>query len=106
MKKTTAILLCAVALIGAACVSPVPANETMIGDIKLRTPHDMEITGFHFKRESRYKYSLDADRWSSINNPSVVQQSADGQAKIIEATGNVAAKVGAAVVEGAVKGAK
>lgn len=102
----TLVAVCAVALFGAGCQSPVPANEAKFGDLTFRFPLDADITGLELVRDGKNKLSLKATRWRSKNAPDVIKNSYEGEAILIEATGNVAAKVGAAVVEGAVKGAK
>lgn len=102
--KISLLLLCVMAVIGVGCMSPVPANEARFGNMAFRFPLDADITGLELKGPNGLY--LKADRWRSKNNPDVINQSAEGQAKIIEATGNVAAVVTQAAISAAAKGAK
>lgn len=108
MKKITIALLAGVGLIGSACQIPVPANEAAFGTgmdrMTFRFPLDADITGLELKGPKGLY--LKADRWRSKNNPEVINQSAEGGAKLIEATGNAIAKNSEAIVAGVVKGAK
>lgn len=88
------------------CQIPVPANEARFGEMSFKFPKDVEITGLEVNREGKNKFTLKATSWKSQNNPAVIQTSAEGGAKLIEATGNAISKNSEAIVAGIVKGAK
>jgi hypothetical protein len=103
MKKM--FCLSVILIFGVGCQIPVPSNVASFGNAKFSFPKDIEIEGLEVTGKGT-NFSLKATKWKSKNNPDVIMQSAEGQAKIIEATGNVAATVAGKVMEGAVKGAK
>lgn len=105
MKKKL-IILSGILMLAGGCQIPVPANEAKFGDMSFKFPKDVEITGLSVTKTGARSFVLKADSWKSQNNPAVIQTSAEGGAKLIEATGNAISKNSEAIVAGFVKGAK
>lgn len=109
MKNHPLLILC-VCVIVAGCSSPVPANKISIvapsGKYEITTPKNVDITKFQATVNSNGTCSVTFDRWTSTNDPNVIDKATAGRVAEIQAMGNIAATVAEKAIQGAVQGAK
>lgn len=109
MKHLTSIIALAAALT-AGCRSPVPANQITIkapsGDYRVATPKNVDITKFEATVNTQGVFSVKFDRWSSTNDPQVIDKASAGRVAEIQAYKDLIGTAVEAGASGLAKGAK
>lgn len=108
--KNIALALTVCSLISAGCKSPVPANQISIkapsGTYDIRTPKNVDIQKLEASVSTNGVFNVKVERWSSTNDPQVIDKSSAGRVAEINAYKDL---IGSAVekgVAGAAKGLK
>lgn len=106
MKHIASILALAAALT-AGCRSPVPANQISIqapsGTYNIRTPKNVDIQKLEASVTTNGIFSVKVDRWTSTNDPQVIDKASAGRVAEIQAYKDL---VGTAVEKGMAGAAK
>lgn len=89
--------------------SGVPANritlKTPRGSYDILTPKNVAISNFKASVDTNGAVQIAFEKWSSTNDPLVIDKAAAGQAAIVNAWSGLMGTVAAKAAEGAAKGA-
>jgi len=95
----------ALVLLCGGCALGVPANRIAIrapsGQYLIETPKNVEITQFNASVDTNGIFSVKFDRWSSTNDPQVVDKATAGRVAELQALGGIAGTIAEKAVQGA-----
>lgn len=111
MKMKPILSLLCLALLATGCkTNPVPANTISIvtprGKYNIGTPKNNNIEGFDASVDTNGTVSVKFDKWTSTNDPQVVDKAYAGQALVLKTSFDGLNQTLSKLVEGGVKGAK
>jgi hypothetical protein len=91
MKTTIALFALALILMGCKTNVQVPSNEVVFstpsGKLSLKHPQNTRMNGVDVEIRQDGAVHAKIESLNTTNDPDVIQRTADGQAKIVEATG-------------------
>lgn len=108
--KTLPLILLTACLLLTGCKTPVPANTIKIktprGLYQIGTPKNVDIDKFKASVATDGTVEVAFDKWTSTNDPQVIDKSYLGQAAVAKQYFDGMNQLASKLVEGGVKGAK
>lgn len=104
-------LLSGCVTVGCALRSPVPANRITVttpsgGKYSVETPKNLDAQNFKLRAEADGALSVEAERWTSVNDPQVIDKATAGRVAETKALFDGFNGLAGKLVEGGVKGMK